>query len=98
MAAGPNACIRVYGFDSPVRRFLASIYLAIVVVSARALHLLRQDSADTALGLAAPLLRTQIIYKCTTAFTVGLNHPVVISNLLISGLHAFTLNCNGKLW
>jgi hypothetical protein len=42
--------------------------------------------------MTAALLSVQIIYKVLTPFTVGtFKNPVVVSNLLIAALHAWTL-------
>jgi hypothetical protein len=74
-----------YGPDSPARRILLSVYLAIGVVSA-ALLFVRPP------GPAAALLLVQVVYKLTTPLTVGtVTNPVVASNLGIAAFHGVTL-------
>lgn len=74
-----------YGDFTPAHGILLSIYAAILVCSA--LLLLRPLPAAV-----ASLLLVQIVYKILTPFTVGsIANPVVISNLLISAVHAVTL-------
>jgi len=74
-----------YGPDSPGRRILLAVYLAIGLVSA-GLIVWRLPLA------IASLLMVQIVYKVLTPLTVGtLENPVVISNLLIAAFHAATL-------
>ena len=74
-----------YGEDSPARRILLSVYMAIGLVSV-ALLFVRQPAAVGA------LLLVQVVYKVTTPFTVGtLANPVVVSNLAIAAFHAVTL-------
>jgi hypothetical protein len=74
-----------WGPFTAARGILWSIYFAILVASI-ALLLLPIPA------FVAALLSVQIIYKITTPFTVGrMGHPVVISNLVISAVHAITL-------
>ena len=74
-----------WGSFTAARGILWSIYFAILVASI-ALLLLPIPA------FVAALLSVQIIYKITTPFTVGrIGHPVVISNLVISAVHAITL-------
>jgi hypothetical protein len=71
----------VYGERTPARAILSSIYLAIAVLSLAALFLPTEQQLLLALGL----FPMQILYKLTTPFTVkSLQHPVVLSNLLIA--------------
>lgn len=73
-----------YGEPSPARGILLSVYLSILIVSG--LLLWMQEPR------AAAALLVQVIYKITTPFSVGtFLHPVVISNLVIAGLHIVTL-------
>ena len=74
-----------YGEASHARSILLSVYLAIGIVSV--LLLFWRDPK-----LVAALLLVQVVYKLTTPLTVGtLNHPVVVSNLIIAAFHAVTL-------
>jgi hypothetical protein len=74
-----------YGPPSPARGILLSIYVAIGLMSV--LMLTRPEPAAV-----AALLAVQVVYKVTTPFTVGsLRNPVVVSNLLIAGVHSVTL-------
>ena len=76
----------VYGTATTARGILLSIYGAILFLSA--FLLFRHDVL-----LVAPLLFIQVIYKLTTPFTVGsFTNPVVISNILIAGVHMVTLS------
>ena len=74
-----------WGPFTAARGILWSIYFAILVVSTALLFL-------PIPAFIAALLSVQVIYKITTPFTVGrIGHPVVISNLVISAVHAVTL-------
>lgn len=74
-----------FGIASPARQILLAVYLAIGIVSL--LLLVRPDSR-----MIAALLLVQVIYKCVTPLTVeSFKHPVVLSNLVISMIHAITL-------
>lgn len=76
---------QTWGQRSPARSILFSVYLSILLVSAGLLFWPEP-------GFVAALLLVQIVYKVTTPLTVGnLRHPVVISNLAISVVHAVTL-------
>lgn len=75
-----------YGTVTTARGILLSIYGAILFLSA--FLLFRHEVL-----LVAPLLFIQVIYKLTTPFTVGsFTNPVVISNILIAGVHMVTLS------
>ncbi len=79
----------VYGERTPARAILLSIYLAIGLASA--LLLIRSEPKAV-----AALLLVQVLYKAMTPLTVGtVANPVVVSNLLIAGVHTATLLC---LW
>jgi hypothetical protein len=85
MATGAPRIEAAWGEFTAARGILASIYLALLVLS---LILI----IKTIPVFVVPLLATQIIYKITTPFTVGtLMNPVVISNLGIAALHLVTL-------
>lgn len=77
----------VYGQATPARSILASVYMAIAVTSLIALIF-----PTYSVAIAKVLFPLQILYKLSTIFTVGLiTHPVVVSNILISLLHAVSL-------
>jgi hypothetical protein len=77
----------VYGPLTPARSILASMYMAIAVTSLFALVF-----PVYSIAIAKVLFPLQILYKLSTIFTVGLiTHPVVVSNILISMLHAAAL-------
>ena len=78
------------GPDTPARRILACIYLAIMLASA-ALLVGLWSGAEAAVPMAQALLAIQVIYKLATAVAVGLKNPVVLANLAIAALHATTL-------
>ena len=77
----------VFGPDSPSRRILASIYLAIAATSGVALV-----HAGVQRPIASVLLPLQIGYKLLTlAFVADRSNPVPWANLAISVLHGTTL-------
>jgi hypothetical protein len=77
----------VYGEVTPARSILASVYLAIAATSLFALIF-----PAYSIAVAKVLFPVQILYKVSTVLTVGtITHPVVISNLFISILHAISL-------
>ena len=82
----------VYGLDTPARRILASVYFAIGIAS---LLLLGFAAIAGVLPFfvhaSIALFALQIIYKTATAVAIGTGHPVVISNLIISAVHAVSL-------
>ena len=82
----------VYGPDSPARRILACLYGTIAAVSLLALGIgLATGFSGNIVPVIAGLLAFQVIYKVATAFVVGVDHPVVHANLMISALHVVTL-------
>jgi hypothetical protein len=85
LALNGERATEVFGAPTPARGILLSIYFSILVSSA---ILLIEKSPKP----VAALLLVQIVYKISTPATVGaFQHPVVISNLIISALHALTL-------
>jgi hypothetical protein len=83
IADSPNMA-SAYGSDSAARRILGSVYFAIMLASIASLILLATRGASKEILLfSASLFGLQIIYKLTTAITVGTSNPVVLSNLLI---------------
>ena len=74
-----------WGIVTEARGILFAIYLAILIVSIALI-------IAPVPAFVAALLIVQVVYKVATPFTVGrFNNPVVISNLIISVLHIFTL-------
>lgn len=74
----------VFGPDTPSRRILACLYLAIAAVIAVALLVV-----PLRMGIVAVLLPLQILYKTLTVFFVAdWKNPVLWWNLVICALHA----------
>lgn len=81
-----------YGGDSPARRILTCVYLAILLASFAALAgaaLTRLDGGAATIfaWCSLSLFTIQITYKLATAIAVGPTHPVVVANLAISAAH-----------
>ena len=77
----------VFGPDTPSRRILACLYLAIAAVSAVALVVV-----PLRMSIVVVLLPLQILYKVLTLFFVAdRKNPVPWWNLVISALHAASL-------
>jgi hypothetical protein len=77
----------VFGSDSPGIRILASLYLAIAIVSIFAIL-----SPVYIVSIACVLFPLQIIYKILSVFSVkDIRNPVVISNLGIAFFHCVSL-------
>ena len=77
----------VFGPDTPSRRILACLYLAIAAVSAVALL-----AAPLRMGIVVVLLPLQILYKMLTVLLVAdWTNPVPWWNLVICALHAASL-------
>ena len=77
----------VFGPDTPSRRILACLYLAIAAVSAVALGVV-----PLRMSIVVVLLPLQILYKMLTLFFVAdRRNPVPWWNLVISALHAASL-------
>ena len=77
----------VFGPDSPSRRILACLYLAIAAASVVALLVV-----PLRIGIVAVLLPLQILYKTLTVFFVAdWKNPVPWWNVAISALHAASL-------
>ena len=74
-----------YGPDTPARGILIAMYLTILGLSVLALV------APLPLAAVQTLVAFQVIYKLTTALTVGLSNPVVRANLAIAAFHAVAL-------
>lgn len=86
--SGPVAK-QAWGEDTAARRILHAIYSTILLSSAGLLALMALD-VET-LAWAQALLAVQVVYKFLTVPLVGLRNPVVLSNVAIALVHAFTL-------
>lgn len=85
LAIESEGMLGVFGESTAARGILLSIYFSILLSS---VFLLIHKSPKQ----VAVLLLVQVLYKITTPITVGtLQHPVVISNLLVAALHICTL-------
>lgn len=80
-----------FGPASPARGILTCVYLAILITSLYALVRAGFGAPHVALSIALVLFPLQILYKTATAFVVGIDNPVVVTNLAIAALHAVTL-------
>ena len=76
-----------FGADTPARRILISVYLAIAAISA----VLLAAPAGWRTVLVPGLLLLQVIYKVVTVPMLGPSHPVALANLAIAAIHALTL-------
>jgi len=77
----------VFGPDTPSRRILACLYLAIAAVSAVALL-----AVPLRMSIVVVLLPLQILYKTLTVlFVADPTNPVPWWNLVICALHAASL-------
>jgi hypothetical protein len=77
----------VFGPDTPSRRILSCLYLAIAAVSAVALVV-----APLRMNIVVVLLPLQMLYKLLTLFFVAdARNPIPWWNLVISALHAASL-------
>jgi hypothetical protein len=86
LASGNTGANAAFGIDTPARRILACIYLAIAVISAGLL--VWPDGRAT---YGPGLLTVQVAYKLLTVAALGAGHPVAMANLAIAALHGVTL-------
>ncbi len=85
MAMKSHVIDEAWGIFTEARGILFAIYLSILIASIALI-------IAPVPAFVAALLIVQVVYKVATPFTVGrFNNPVVISNLIISVLHIFTL-------
>ena len=75
----------------PARCILACVYFAILFASLYALIRAGFGAPHIAVQIALVLFPLQIIYKLATAFAVGIDNPVVVTNLAVVALHSVTL-------
>ena len=80
-----------FGAQSDARSILASVYLAIGLVSAAAIAGLAAGWGEIIRPMAIGLLTMQIVYKIITVWSVGLASPVVQTNLLVVLVHTLTV-------
>lgn len=80
-----------FGPDSPARRILACVYFPILLASLYALMRAGFGAPQIAVQIAMALFPPQIAYKLATAFAVGTDNPVVVTNLAVVALHTVTL-------
>jgi hypothetical protein len=84
-----------FGPATPARAILTCVYLAILLASLFALICAAAGAPHVTLTIALVLFPLQIIYKTATAVIVGIDNPVVITNLMVAALHSTTL---AMLW
>lgn len=80
----------VFGADTPARRILLSIYLAIAVISALLLWGVVAQSGLARI-YAQSLIGMQIVYKVLTIPLVGLSNTVVRFNIAVTVFHSVSL-------
>jgi hypothetical protein len=80
-----------FGPDTPARRILACLYLAIGLISIYGLALISLGRSDDAISIVTTLFPLQILYKIMTAIAVGLHSNVVRANLGVVALLSLTL-------
>lgn len=85
------AMTAAFGPQSDARAILASVYLAIGLVSVIMLAGLASKNSDLIATMAIGLLSMQVVYKTITILTVGFASPVVVTNLCVIAVHAVTL-------
>ncbi len=91
MFTGQVGMEAVFGPASPARQILASVYLAIGLLSVIALAVLALGYSSLVVPMVVGLLVMQVVYKLITVGTVGLGNPVVMTNLLVVAMHSVTL-------
>ena len=91
MLSGTPGMVAAFGPDSDARQILASVYLAIGLVSLAAMIGLMSEYRDIIIPMAAGLLMMQVVYKLITVATVGLGSPVVLTNIAVIVVHTATL-------
>jgi len=84
--------IDAWGKSSPSHGILISVYISILFMSCILLFLYIQNPISISIKyMIFSLLSFQVIYKLTTPFTVNIENPIVISNLIIAIFHIITL-------
>jgi hypothetical protein len=87
--------VEAFGPDTPARRILACLYVAIGVLSLYALMHMALGRPDIARAIGMTLFPLQILYKPLTAVAVGLQSAVVRANLAVVVLLALALVFGG---
>lgn len=98
MLSGQPGMDAAFGTQSDARSILASVYLAIGLVSVAALGGLALGYGDVVIPMAAGLLVMQVVYKTITIATVGTASPVVMTNVLVIVVHLITLAILARSW
>ena len=91
MLSGQAGMDAAFGATSAARQILASVYLAIGLVSVAGLAGLAFGQSQHVVPMAAGLLVMQVTYKLITIVTVGLASPVVVTNIAVIVVHLITL-------
>lgn len=87
---GSTAMEQAFGADTPARRILTCVYLAILLFSAACL-VGTIGGLDKFLPATLALLTVQVVYKIATVAAVGLSNPVIQANLAIVAIHVVTI-------
>ncbi len=87
LLSGSAGMEQAFGADTPARRVLIAVYLAIALGSAALLV----APAAWRTSLVPGLLAVQVAYKVLTVPLLGIGHPVVAANLLVVAVHSVTL-------
>ena len=91
LLTGSPAMVAVYWPQSDARKILACLYGTIGLLSAWGLLAILTGNLAAAISLAWTLLPFQIVYKICTWPAVGLQSPVVKTNLAVVIFHAIAL-------
>jgi len=73
------------------RRILVCLYMSLAIASVFGLIQLASGYSEAALSLGVSLFSLQILYKLMTVPAVGLQNPVVRTNLVVAIIHIATL-------
>lgn len=90
-ARKPTAMKAVFGDDSDARRILVSVYAAIAGASIYGLAQGVVGHREEAEATGLRLFSLQIAYKLLTVPLVGIQSPVVRTNLAVVAVHATTV-------
>ena len=82
MLSAPGSLDRVFGTQSDARNILTCVYASIALVSAGLIAALWRD-LEWAVPATLALFAVQISYKSATLILVGLQSPIVQTNLLV---------------
>lgn len=98
MLSGQPGMDAAFGAQSDARSILASVYLAIGLVSVAGLAGLALGYGSVVIPMAAGLLILQVVYKAITVATVGVASPVVMTNIVVILVHLITLAILARTW